>query len=179
MPPPPAERIVLRTRAVGGDTVCCEVLGYHNEQLVKTEAFYSLGRVPGQRKNGSILPVGAGQPAAQYVASQCHSYDAAGRLIRTLFLPAPPQLAAKPTVQVGADERSTMTTTQLADMVGFAYVRNTDGQLVREELHGKAYASFNPVGGPPFTAYDYLPNGLRRSKTDNRGPRDEYRYTFY
>jgi hypothetical protein len=183
IPTPPVERIVLRTMAVGGDTLRFEVLGYHNEQLVKTESFYSVGRAPQQRENGSILLSEAGRPgqpaAAQYVPSQRHTYDAAGRLIRTQFLPVPPQLAAKPTIQVSSDERSTMTTTQINDNVAFVYVRNTDGQLVREELHGKAYASFNPSGGPPFTTYDYLPNGLRRSKTDNHGTRYEYRYTFY
>lgn len=183
LPPPPANRIVLRTVAAGSDTLRFELLGYRNEQLVKTEAFYSVGRAPQQRENGSILLSEAGRPGqpavAQYVANQRHTYDAAGRLIRTLFLPAPPQLAAKPTVQVSSDERSTMTTRQIADTVSFVYVRNTDGQLVREELHGKAYASFSPSGGPSSTTYEYLANGLRRSKTDNHGTRYEYRYTFY
>ena len=183
MPPPPADRIVLRSMAIGSDTLRFEVLGYRKEQLVKTESFYSVGRAPQQRENGSILFAESGRPgqpaAAQYVPGQRHTYDAAGRLIRTQFLPVPPQLAAKPTVQVSSDEHSTMTTTQVTDNVEFVYVRNTDGQLVREELHGKAYASFSPSGGPSLTTYDYLPNGLRHSKTDNRGTRYEYRYTFY
>jgi hypothetical protein len=176
-------RVLLRTAVLGSDTLRLDVLGYHDEQVVEEESYYSIGRAPQQRENGIIARPTAGhanQPwAGHYIPGQRHTYNAAGWLVRTQYLPTPPQLAAKPVTQASADGRGTMTTTPLSDTLTTIYLRNSDGQLLRQEYRGGLYTISGQPPSPHFTAYDYLPNGLRRSRLDNHGTRYEYHYTFY
>ena len=183
MPNPKLDRVVLSTTKMGGDTLRIDVLGYQGEQVVKSEAYYAIGRQPQQREGGVIrMPVAGGpyqDPERKFIPNQRSTFDAAGRLVRIQHLPTPQALAEKSVTSTSTDGNGSLTIRPSTDTLTTTYLRNADGQLLREEFHGKVFASNTPAASPPFNAYDYLPNGLRRSKTDNHGTRYEYRYTFF
>lgn len=183
LPAPAVSRVLLSTRKLGGDTTRTDVLGYQGGQVVRSESYYAIGRQPRQREGGTIVLPNAGRATraleGRFIPNQRSTFDAAGRLIRLQQPPAPLSLSPKPSTQTSADGSSSMTISPVTDTLTTTYQRNADGQLLREEHHGKLYAKFTTAAGPPFTAYEYLPNGLRHSQTDNHGTRHEYRYTFF
>ncbi len=143
LPAPTVSRILLRITVVGGDTLRQDVLGYYDEQMVEHKSYYSIGRAPQQRENGIIAPPAVGranQPwAGHYIPGQRHTYNAAGWLVRTQYLPTPPPLADKPVTQASADGHGSMTIKSLADTLTTTYLRNADGQLLRQEYRGGFY----------------------------------------
>lgn len=184
-PAPQVSRILLSRAVVSGDTTRVDVLGYQGEQVVQAEAYYAIGRQPRQRESGTIVLPSAGRATraleGKYIPNQRNIYDAAGWLICIQRLPVPPQLADKPVTlsNTNAQGSMTMTIKNAADTLTTTYQRNADGQVLREEFKGIKYPrSAKPII-PQLTTYDYLPNGLRRGKTDSRGTRYEYQYTFY
>ncbi|GAA4500107.1 hypothetical protein GCM10023172_19840 [Hymenobacter ginsengisoli] len=183
LPAPPVSRVLLRTRKLGGDTTRTDVLGYEGEQVVQSESYYAIGRLHRQLESGTIVLPVAGRATrtleGKFVPNQRSTFDAAGQLIRLQYLPKPPELTAKPVTQTSADGSGSLTIKASSDTLTTTYQRDADGQLLREAISGMSYAGFTKPASPPFTTYDYLPNGLRRSKTDSHGTRYEYRYTFY
>jgi hypothetical protein len=182
VPPPPVSRILLRNTVMSGDTIRLDVMGYRNEQVVEAESYYAVGRAPYQREGGTIVLPTPGRPhralEGHYIPNERSSYNAAGWLIRTQTLPPPPQLAAKPVTHISADGNSGMTIRAVTDTSTTTYLRNVDGQLLREEY--KQYIPDMPHQrlSQPFSTYEYLPNGLR-TKSDKQGMHYEYHYTFY
>jgi hypothetical protein len=180
LPPPPVSRILLTKKRVNGDTTRLDLLGYRNEQVVHAESSYTIGQAPQQRENGTIELPGSASPhrelATHYLPNQRHAYNEAGWLMSTQYIPPPPDLAPKTVVRSSTEANATVTTQLVADTVTTIYLRNPDGQLRRQEQRSKAYRKW---ATQPFTAYEYLPNGLRRNRTDSSGSRYEYRYTFY
>ena len=180
MPAPALGRIVMNMSTLGRDTFRIDVLGYQGEQVVKSEAYYTVGR-PQQREGGIIILPTTGRPnralEGKFIPNNRNTFDTAGRLVCTQHLPLPPSLAGKAVTRT--DGNGSMTMRPSTDTLTTTYLRNADGQLLREEFHGKVFASSTPTDAPPFNAYEYLPNGLRRRKTDNHGARYEYRYTFF
>ena len=183
MPALQLDRVVLSTTKMGGDTIRLDMLGYQGEQVVKSEAYYAIGRQPQQREGGIIRMPTAGHPGQaperKFIPNQRSTFDAAGRLVRIQYLPMPPSPADKPVTSTSTDGNGSLTVRPSTDTLTTTYLRNADGQLLREEFHGKVFASSTPADAPPFNAYEYLPNGLRHRKTDNHGTRYEYRYTFF
>ena len=187
--PPSATRILLRNIRLGGDTLRLDVLGYRNEQVVRAESYYFLGPTSQQRESGTIVLPTVGRPhrslEGHYIPSQRYTYNAAGWLVRSQSLPTPPSLAAKPVTQTSADGNSSVTIHALADTLTTTYTRDARGQLLREDFLNPHYRTpGKPLNlpakaySPRFSTYDYLPNGLR-SRSEQRGTRYEYRYTFY
>lgn len=183
LPAPTVSRVLVNISALGGDTIRLDVLGYQGDQVVTSEAYYAIGRQPQQREGGTIVLPTAGRSTktleGKFIPNQRSTFDAAGRLSSIQYLPAPLLLADRPVTQTSPDGQGSMTIKQSTDTLTTTYLRNADGQLLREEFHGKMYTNYNTSAGPPYNAYDYLPNGLRRSKTDNHGTHYAYRYTFY
>lgn len=187
--PPPVSRILERTTLVGGDTLRLDILGYRDEQVVKAESYYAIGYAPQQREGGIIVLPTAGRAhrslEGHYIPNARYTYNAAGWLISMQTLPTPAQLATTPVSKPSDDWHSSLMASLLTDTTTTTYLRNSHGQLLREE-HRSTYVlpSNAPpnakVAGPAITLYDYLPNGLCRSKTKDQGIiRFEYHYTFY
>jgi hypothetical protein len=183
LPAPVVDRVLLTRTALGGDTARFDLLGYQSEQVVKAEAFYAIISAGRQREGGGIVLPAAGRATraleGRFIPGQRNTFDAAGRLIRTQFLPAPQPLADKPITQTSADGKGSMTTKPSTDTLTTTYQRNADGQLLRETFSGMRWSQEEKVAPPQITTYTYLPNGLRRGKTDSHGARYEYCYTFY
>lgn len=187
--PPPVSRILERTTVVSGDTLRLDVLGYRDEQVVQAESYYAIGHAPRQREGGIIVLPTAGRAhrslEGHYIPNTRSTYNAAGWLTSMQSLPLPPQLADKPVTQTSADGNSRVTTSTPIDTATTTYLRNAHGQLLREEYRSTYVLPSNvppntKLAGPSSTVYDYLPNGLCRSKTNNQGSiRYEYHYTFY
>ena len=183
LPAPAVDRILVTQTALGGDTMRVDVLGYQGEQVVNAEAYYAIVRAGQQREGGTIVLPAAGRATraleGRFIPNRRNTFDAAGRLIRTQALPAPAALADKPITRTSTDGQGSMTIKSSTDTLTTTYQRGADGQLLRETFSGMGWSRSEKPAPPQTTTYDYLPNGLRRSKTDNNGTRYEYHYTFY
>jgi hypothetical protein len=186
--PLPVSRILERSTVVNGDTIRLDLLGYRDEQVVSAESYYAIGQGLRQREGGIVVLPTPGRPhrslEGHYIPNTRSTFNAAGWPTSMQSLPTPPELADKPVTRTSADGYSSVTTSSPTDTATTTYLRNAHGQLLREERRSTYVLPSNAppnskLAGPFITVYDYLPNGLCRSKTDNQGIRYEYHYTFH
>ncbi len=183
LPAPAVDRVLLTRTALSGDTIRIDMLGYQGKEVVNAEAYYALVSAGQQREGGTIVLPAAGRATraleGRFIPNRRSTFDAAGRLIRTQSLPAPASLADKSITQTSDDGQGSMTIKSSPDTLTTTYQRGADGQLLRETFSGMHWSQSEKPAPPQTTTYDYLPNGLRRGKTDGLGTHYEYHYTFY
>ena len=181
-----ASRLLRRTYWVGADTMRNDFTAYDaGQRVLQAEFYYTVGDRRRPHETGQVFgQPGQRQAASRYLPTHRNTYDSQGNLVRSVLLPLPSELTEKPSTQVSADGRTTMHVSAITDSSSVRYVRNAEGLLLREEFW---MTTANPFATSPapakrtlsFTAYTYLPNGLRQTKFGSLSARYEYRYTYY